>query len=103
MKKVREQDKEWLLENYQKHSQEECAKILDVSVRTIARWTEALGLVKGQGRRVSSDKPTLYRKECNVKKCCYLCSEFPLCTNQKGENPYIFVCWDFKLKKELAV
>ena len=64
---------------------------------------EALGLVKGQGRRVSSDKPTLYRKECNVKKCCYLCSEFPLCTNQKGENPYIMVCWDFKLKKELAI
>ena len=108
-RKIREQDEDWLLGNYNKLSQKECAKQLDVSVRTVARWAESLGLRKTRGRRANADKvedtksTTLYRKDSRVKKCCYLCSEFPSCENQKGENPYRLVCWDFKLKKELAV
>ena len=102
MKRLREQDKDWLLANYENYSQAECAKALDVSVRTVARWAATLGLCRNH-KGVSKHPVTLYRKDCKAKKCCYLCAEFPLCTNQKGENPYIMVCWDFKLKKELAV
>ena len=107
MRRIREKDKEWLLANYYNMSQEECAKELDVSVRTVARWAGLLDLKKTKGRRTSSEvlqsqrAATLYRKDCIVCKCCYLCAEFPLCTNQRGENPFKMVCWDFKLKEEL--
>ncbi len=105
---MRKQDAEWLLANYNNRSQKECAEVLDVSVRTVARWAESLGLKKGKGCRTNSEKlksrrsTTLYRRDCIVQKCCYLCAEFPLCENPKGENPFKLVCWDFKLKKELT-
>lgn len=100
------QDIEWLNKNYETTSAEDCAKELNVSVRTIFRWADELGLKKKEMHKSSAKDHQLRRKDCVVKKCCLICEHWKDCdiaNKIDGFNACKLVCFDFELNKELII
>lgn len=101
-----QQDIDWMLANYEVNSQEDCATQLNVSVRTIARWAESLGLNKQHKASTRIAENPLRRKDCVVKKCCLICGHYKDCDTASridGSDAAKMLCWDFELNKELKI
>lgn len=105
-KTMRQEDIDWMIANYGQHPVDECAKELNVSVRTVIRWARALELPDKRTMTKRIQDNNLKRKDCVVKKCCLVCEHWKDCDTAykiDGFNACKLVCWDFELNKELMV
>lgn len=105
---MRQEDIDWMLANYEHSTIEECARELDISVRTVPRWAASLGLSKKRMHYTKVQENQLRRKDCLVKKCCLICSKYAedTCEPAQSMSPETackLVCWDFELRKELMI
>lgn len=114
VRKIREEDKQWLFDNYESKTISECALELGISVRTLHRWANDLGLPKKRDCAIENKEfekrqksNNLYRIYFTVRKCCLICASYQSCPyikcEQANPNPAKLVCWDFELNKDLAI
>ena len=105
VRKMREEDKQLILEFYGRITMAELAIKLGVSERTAYRWTELLDLDKTlrvQRKRRDNALKTTY---CVIRKCCLVCSNYLTCKNikDKSVDSCSMLCWDFTLNPRLVV
>ena len=116
VRKIREEDKQWLFDNYESKTISECALELGISERTLHRWANDLGLPKKRDCAIENKEfekrqksNNLYRIYFTVRKCCLICASYQSCPyinikdEQTKQNLAKFVCWDFELNKDLAI
>ena len=103
VRKMREADKQLILEFYGRITMAELAIKLGVSERTIYRWTESLDLDKSLKVQRKRRDNALKTMDCVVKKCCLVCGNYPACKNIKDKNvdSCSMLCWDFTLNARL--
>ena len=65
---MRQEDIDWMIANYASKTVDDCARELNVSVRTIARWAKALELPDKRTTTKRIQDNNLKRKDCVVKK-----------------------------------
>ena len=115
VRRIREEDKEFIINNWDTMAIPEIASALNVSDRTLARWARELGMPK----KVIVRKDSLPKSEPKskqrvsrathiyvyVRKCCAICSHYSNCSAfEHGRiDPCKMVCFDFEINKTLEV
>ena len=105
VRKMREADKQLILDFYGRITMAELAVKLGVSERTVYRWTESLDLDKTLRVQRKRRDNALSTMDCVVRKCCLVCNNYPTCKNVKDKSidPYSMLCWDFTLNAKLMI
>ena len=115
VRKIREEDKEFIINNWDTMAIPEIASTLNVSERTLARWARELGMPKKQivrkdslPKNESKDKPRVSRAiniYVYVRKCCAICANYTNCSNFEHDkiDPCKMVCFNFEINKSLEV
>lgn len=110
VRKIRQEDKQYIIDNWNILTNDEMADALGISVRTLARWANELGMPYKYNRG-NTKKEVTPRKKAQaahiyvyVRKCCAVCGNYATCDlvhNIDGFQARKFVCWDFELDKEM--
>lgn len=107
---MRQEDIDWMLANYEQCTIDECARQLNISVRTVSRWADSLGLNKINQRHTTPriQENRLRCKDCLIRKCCLICGKYAedTCETAQSMSPETackLVCFDFELRKGLMI
>lgn len=110
VRKIRPEDKDFIINNWDNLSVSEIATSLGVSDRTLARWAATLGMPKKQLVRTDTFERRTRPKRVtemyvHVKKCCVICEHYNTCPSfENGKiDPCKMVCFDFEVNKVLAI
>lgn len=110
VRKIRPEDEDFIINNWDTLSISDIAKALNVSDRTIARWATVLNMPRKLPTKTNTIKGKRRPKRVTdiyvcVKKCCSICEHYTNCPSfESGRiDPCKMVCFDFELNKVLAI